>query len=211
MKALLLLKPINIGFLPYNYNYMVSSLIHSYGDLHDLKGMKFTFYLDVNNCIKTKNYIRIDKEIVLIVSTTHEALINNIKGEYLTIGKIKFAIMRKEITDDNIVSQYNMFQTLSPIVVSKRGDKYEDYLSPQDEDYVENFKRITIRKGGGDVDIIIPEQPLASKLIDIKGIKIRGYMFTFLIKGDIKTISNNYTNGFGNKTSQGFGFVEKIA
>ena len=47
-----------------------------------------------------------------------------------------------------------------------------------------------------------------SKLIDYKGIKIRGWFMHFTIQGNSELIRIGYEAGFGENNSAGFGMVE---
>lgn len=47
-----------------------------------------------------------------------------------------------------------------------------------------------------------------TRLIDYKGIKIRGVMAPFTARGNVELLKLGYSAGFGEKNSLGFGMVE---
>ena len=59
-----------------------------------------------------------------------------------------------------------------------------------------------------DKDYIDRRQGRVTRLIDYKGIKIRGVLCPFRISGSVALIQTGYECGFGDKNSAGFGMVE---
>ncbi|MDE0314038.1 MAG: CRISPR-associated endoribonuclease Cas6, partial [Candidatus Poribacteria bacterium] len=55
------------------------------------------------------------------------------------------------------------------------------------------------------IDIL---QGRVTRLVDYKGIKIRGVLCPFNVSGSIPLIQTGYECGFGDKNSAGFGMVE---
>ncbi len=113
------------------------------------------------------------------------------------------------------------FRTLSPIVVSTGAPDGSNrlrkkYLNPEDPEFErilgENLRRKyeacygrSSASNGVSVELLRKPQ---SKLLEYKGIKIRGWFMNFLIQGDVELIKVGYEAGFGENNSAGFGMVE---
>ena len=69
---------------------------------------------------------------------------------------------------------------------------------PQEDRFVMKFDNAYIRKRNGKV----------TRLVDYKGIDIRGVMCPFHVEGNPELIHVGYECGFGDKNSAGFGMVE---
>lgn len=143
------------------------------------------------------------------------------------IEKAEFALDSAETIDEPEITEEMNFRALSPITQSIRNEKSETvYLLPKD-DWSEFITRNLQRKyealygkplSDAKVEWKWSEEYFvdqknykrAEKLIDIKGIKVRGWLAPFSIKGDKQLIKLGLETGFGNKNSQGFGMVESI-
>ena len=118
-------------------------------------------------------------------------------------------------------------RALSPIVVST-GERLEDgtfgkrYLSPFETKFYqvieENLRRKYHTCHGKEApqarlwfkidEQFVSQRRRLSKLIDYKGIKIRGWLFPFEAGGNPELIKMGYEAGFGEANSAGFGMVE---
>lgn len=110
--------------------------------------------------------------------------------------------------------------TLSPLVVSKskrEGKKiFSIYLSPESEDFYHKLKEIIKDKFKcftgeklSDWDIEIMCESYKSKVYSIKNIKVKGFLATLSLKGNVQILRFIIDSGLGEKTSMGFGMVEK--
>lgn len=146
---------------------------------------------------------------------------------YLIIKHQKLLAEQIEVMEPPVFSGNMSFRALSPIVVST-GEKLEDgtfhkkFLSPSEPEFYEILERNLRRKYktcyGNDASEekvlfepnreFIAQRRRISKLIEYKGIKIRGWMFPFRAKGNPELIKIGYEAGFGEGNSAGFGMVE---
>lgn len=141
------------------------------------------------------------------------------------IDKSDFVLDSAETIEETEITEEMSFRALSPVTESIRNDKNEAvYLLPKDA-WSEIITRNLQRKYEALYGKTLPDakvewkwneeyfaderkQKKAEKLIDIKGIKVRGWLAPFSVKGDRELIKLGYETGFGNKNSQGFGMVE---
>lgn len=119
------------------------------------------------------------------------------------------------------------FRCLSPIVMStareRDGKQVMHYCMPDDPAFSELIRQNLIRKHEAiygraphndaltfsfDPAYIRRKQGRVTRLVDYKGIKIRGVMCPFTVSGSPALISLGYECGFGDKNSAGFGMVE---
>lgn len=144
------------------------------------------------------------------------------------IDKSEFILDSAETIEDTEITEEMNFRALSPITQSIRNDKGETvYLLPQDN-WSEFITRNLQRKYEALYGKTLPNAKVewkwnedyfaneknckkAEKLIDIKGIKVRGWLAPFSVKGNRELIKIGIETGFGNKNSQGFGMVEILA
>lgn len=136
------------------------------------------------------------------------------------VSSVDFQIERIERMYEPNFTDRMKFRTISPICVSRSTGKQAEYLSPIDEDFSQHFIRNLIQKYRI-LDPKFPEDVYAyttvtnephSKLITIKAgtshpIKVRGYLFDFVLKAPPELAWIGYNAGFGEKNSLGFGCV----
>lgn len=126
-------------------------------------------------------------------------------------------------------SATNSFRALSPITETVRdeGAPHPRFLSPAD-DWSEIMQRNLLRKyralyGSDPADTqlrwqwdqdylqrLAAQGRRASVLIDINGIKVRGWLVPFTVEGSRELIELGYETGFGSRNSMGFGMGEII-
>ena len=119
------------------------------------------------------------------------------------------------------------FRCLSPITMSTKrerdGKQVMHYCLPEDPAFSELIRQNLIRKHEAihgraphddtltfryDADYISRRRGRVTRLVDYKGIKIRGVLCPFNVSGSIPLIQTGYECGFGDKNSAGFGMVE---
>jgi CRISPR-associated endoribonuclease Cas6 len=105
-----------------------------------------------------------------------------------------------------------------------REDRSTRYLTPSDPDeFSEAVRRNLLRKyealyGGApqddslrlewDSEYVRRERHGGTKLVGIKGIKVRGVLAPFTLAGSTELMALGYDAGIGEKNSMGFGMVE---
>ncbi|HEY8542105.1 MAG TPA: CRISPR-associated endoribonuclease Cas6 [Pseudothermotoga sp.] len=136
-----------------------------------------------------------------------------------------FPIEQINLLPEKEINQEMDFFMLSPLVVSvpidQNGKLYHKFLFPGDDQFEEILNKNLIKKYeafyGERLNTAISIEPdweyirkknRITKLIDIKGIKIKGSIFPFRAKGDTRLIKIGYEVGFGERNSLGFGMVE---
>lgn len=166
-----------------------------------------------------------------VSSPIEEFLKNFVFGTFsqktFRIDKSEFILDSAETIEEPEIIDEMSFRALSPITEAVRNENSETvYLSPNDE-WSEIITRNLQRKHEALYGKSLPNAKVewkwnedyfaeekgykrASKLIDIKGIKVRGWLAPFSVKGNKELIKLGYETGFGNKNSQGFGMAEII-
>lgn len=156
----------------------------------------------------------------------------NIESEFFinTVEMIPEPEFRREMT----------FKTISPVVLSRNtiynGKESQEYISPADKEYAGFFIKNLLEKHNTlyqsrqasshnieinniteDSQTLTFEQTgeYKSKLITIKEgtheeSRVRGYFYTFRLKGDPDIIRTGYEAGFGKQCSLGFGCAESL-
>ena len=166
------------------------------------------------------------------VSSPVERFLSHFADTLLTEGRLSIGQHRLQIRDVNVPRiphfQSEMrFRCLSPIVMSTirewNGKQTMHYCLPDDPALSELIRQNLIRKHEAihgraphddtltfryDKNYITKRQGRVTRLVDYKGIKIRGVMCPFRVSGSIPLIQVGYECGFGDKNSAGFGMVE---
>lgn len=154
---------------------------------------------------------------------------------YLRAGAEEVLVLRsREVTilpsQDFTAMRYWRFRALTPITVSHRAteeQRYATYLVPNDAMYKHIFLQNCLHKYHAmqdllslpkiiesDLDLeILTAQPKA-KLLTLKPgtsaeTQVKGYLFDFAMKAPKPLLDLCYYGGFGEKSSMGFGFVER--
>jgi len=142
------------------------------------------------------------------------------------VTESEFDINMVERLPDPEYSNWMSFRTMSPLVISKNVI-YKDkpsakYLSPEDEDYELYFRKNLQEKyatyptkTSGEIpelESIEHNGEVKSRLITIREgmpeeTKVKGYIFSFTLKGSPELMKLGYEAGFGNLCSLGFGCV----
>lgn len=253
MRFKLCLKPEKIAFgnrLPINYPYLLSSWIYmtigraneTYaGWLHDngfKDGNKIFKFFTFSNLYTPKLKLEGDRLCLLsdTVSfylsflperSTEEFIKGLFKSQRFTLGdrhsKVQFEVQQIELMPPPDFSEMPVFKTISPVVVSTRGENGKPYyLSPKNPEYsaclLKNLKEkyqayynYEFLDSENFVFELLTEPN--SRLITIKAgepqeSKIRGYKYSFRLQADKELMNLAYASGFGEKGSMGFGMIE---
>ena len=214
------------GVLKYNYNHHISSLIYSllkdteFDYLHNSKFPgKFTFHLETNKSSLGKSTA---KTLGLIISSDNNDFLKTLETKFnekgfVTIDTCHFKVSETRLAEFNLQENISsvLLEAITPLNINIReeGKKYEQYLHPFDDRYINQLKKNMLHKTGldytmDDIKILIPQnQYVKEKLIDIKGVKLKGHIFKFMVSAPIQVLNKNINNGFGTRNSQGLGFV----
>ena len=163
----------------------------------------------------------------LLISSPITEFMENLVHGFLTQPELllcdqRFRLQRLEALPRPVLGEEANFTCLSPIVVSRGGEKHAAYLpydSPQLSQAVRQNLQRKLRLIGRpkeearlelyfDQDYIQSKQGQVYRLVDYKGIKIKGILSPFKARGDRELLEVGYEAGFGEKNSLGFGMVE---
>lgn len=176
--------------------------------------------------------IQFGSTLTWFVSSPVEKFLSHFADTLLTEGFISIGSYQLRIVDVTIprtpqIQSEMAFRCLSPIVMSTvreyEGKPSTHYCLPDDPELSKLIGQNLIRKheaiyGGRlkdvelglqfDADYIRRRQGRVTRLVDFKGIKIRGILCPFRVSGSQELIQIGYECGFGDKNSTGFGMVE---
>ena len=166
------------------------------------------------------------------VSSPIEVFLSHFAATLLTEGRLTLGGHQIQIRDVTVPRmprfQSEMrFRCLSPIVIStvreRNGEQVMHYCLPEDPAFSKLVRQNLIRKHEVihgrlpaddafalefDKNYIERKQGRVTRLIDFKGIKVRGVLCPFRVSGSPALIQIGYECGFGDKNSAGFGMVE---
>ena len=211
-----------------------ASFLHNEGYGVDQKRFKlFTFsQLMAERRRITGDRIHFRSTLTWYVSSPVERFLSHFADTLLTEGRLSLGGHRLPIRDVTIprVPRFRSemhFRCLSPVVMTTTrewdGKQAMHYCTPDDPVLSELIRQNLIRKHEAiygrvphddtltftfDKNYIDRRQGRVTRLVDYKGIKIRGTMCPFRVTGSPALIQIGYECGFGDKNSAGFGMVE---
>lgn len=252
LKLELLVQPDTLGrSIPINYQYELSSAIYKVFKesgiewLHEngyMSGTKifrlFTFSnLQINNFALNKQqkalYIKDDRVYLYISILPQDLAIRFVEGiltnRFIRISNkhfgVEFAISQVESLPNCSFDNDSIYESLSPICVSKRRDDgMSTYLSPFDSSYKRGILTgLQSRylafygkeyEGESFCELNVINEPKA-KLIQIKSntpqeTYIRGYHYKFKLHLPEELMKISYETGLGEKGAMGFGMFQKV-
>ena len=166
------------------------------------------------------------------VSSPVERFLSHFADTLLTEGRLSIGQHEVRVRDVTVprIPRFRSemyFRCLSPITMStkreRNGKHVMHYCLPDDPAFSELIRRNLIRKHEAihghaphedtltftfDDGYIRKRQGRVTRLVDYKGIKIRGIMCPFRVSGSPVLIQTGYECGFGDKNSAGFGMAE---
>ena len=166
------------------------------------------------------------------VSSPVETFLSHFANTLLTEGRLSLGAHQLPVRDVTVPRiprfQSEMhFRCLSPIVMTttreRDGKQVMHYCLPDDPALSELIRQNLIRKHEAihgraphddalsfdfDKNYIDRRHGRVTRLVDYKGIKIKGVMCPFRVFGSIPLIQIGYECGFGDKNSVGFGMVD---
>jgi CRISPR-associated endoribonuclease Cas6 len=164
-----------------------------------------------------------------VTSPVDEFLENFVRGLFaktnFRIDSGEFVLVESETLAAPTFSEEMQFRALSPITETVRNEAGETVFLSPDRDWSPIITRNLQRKHEAFYGASLPNAEVewiwdktyfddersrrkASKLIDVRGIKIRGWLAPFTVKGNADLIKLGYETGFGNRNSMGFGMAE---
>ena len=211
-----------------------ASFLHNEGYLGAKKRFKlFTFsQLMAERRRITGDKIHFRSTLTWYVSSPVERFLSHFADTLLTEGRLSVGQRRLPIRDVTVPRiprfQSEMyFRCLSPVVMTTvrewDGKQAMHYCLPDDPELSDLIRQNLIRKHEAilgraphddtlafafDNDYIDRRQGRVTRLIDYKGIKIRGVLCPFRVSGSPALIQTGYECGFGDKNSAGFGMAE---
>ena len=180
----------------------------------------------------TGDKIHFRSPLTWYVSSPVERFLSHFADTLLTEGRLSLGHHHLQVKDVTIprIPRFRpemRFRCLSPITMSTKrerdGKRAMHYCLPDDPALSDLIRQNLIRKHEAilgraphddtltfafDKAYIDRRQGRVTRLIDYKGIKIRGIMCPFRVSGSIPLIQIGYKCGFGDKNSAGFGMAE---
>lgn len=180
----------------------------------------------------TGDKIHFGSTLMWSVSSPVERFLSHFADTLLTEGRLSLGGHQLQIKDVTVPRiprfQSEMhFRCLSPIVMTttreRDGKQVMHYCMPDDPALSELIRQNLIRKHEAihtrvrhddtltfvfDKNYIGRRKGRVTRLVDYKGIKIRGTMCPFRVTGSPALIQIGYECGFGDKNSAGFGMAE---
>ena len=168
------------------------------------------------------------------VSSSQEPFLENFAAALIETGILQVERHRLRVQDVEVLRQPRFgpqmtFRCLSPVTMStkrERGDRLDThYCLPDDPQFSELVRQNLIRKYEAvyrhppteesfamtfDQAYIDKRDGRVTRLVNYKGIKIRGVIAPFHVIGATALIRIGYECGFGDKNSAGFGMVEVL-
>ena len=179
----------------------------------------------------TGEQIHFRSTLTWFVSSPIDQFLIHFADTLLTEGRLTVGSCQLKIKDVTVarVPRFRSemeFRCLSPIVMSavriNDGQRRTHYCLPDDPKLSELIRNNLIRKHEAihervpqddtfsfrfDEAYIRRKQGRVTRLVDFKGIKIRGIMCPFHVSGSVALIQTGYESGFGDKNSAGFGMA----
>ncbi len=176
--------------------------------------------------------IQFGSTLTWFVSSPVEQFLSHFADTLLTQGRLAIGQHHLKIRDVKVprVPRFHTemeFRCFSPIVMSaireNNGQPRTHYCLPDDPELSELIRQNLLRKHQAihgrapqndtlsfrfDDRYIHRKQGRVTRLVDFKGIKVRGTLCPFHVSGSVALIQVGYECGFGDKNSAGFGMAE---
>lgn len=139
---------------------------------------------------------------------------------YDRLSELEFIIREVQVMQPLEYSPECVFNTISPVCISLRNDRgLMDYLHPEHPLYetgiltglLSRYRTITGKEYEGEAycRLKVLSEP-KSTLVNIKGIRVRGFRYKFKIDLPKPLMQIAWESGLGEKGSMGFGMIEKV-
>lgn len=214
-----------------------SHFLHEEGFRDEGKRFKLFTYsqlLFAKKRIQKDKIVNLGENIVWFISSPKDEFVQHFvdglfKKKTIRLGKELLIPEKVETLPGPEFKEVNYFTCLSPITMSTKVENGEDnlqlhYYRLGEDGFAEKLRQNLLRKYRllyqkepeestleikFDQDYINRHQQV-SRLIDFKGIKIKGWMVPFWTKGSQELVKVGYGCGFGDKNSAGFGMVRIV-
>lgn len=212
-----------------------ADFLHDHGYFHESSGHSFKLFVFSPLCCRNRkiagdNISLGPGKIMWSISSPMPEFLTAIAEGLLSEGMID--ICSNKLVIDNIMAEPEplfvpemRFSCQSPLVVSRPGSQggHAEYLLHDDREFSDRVRTNLIRKyeliyGSPpqdnvfemffDKDYIARKDGKVTKLIDIKGTKIRGVFAPFSARGSVDLLKVGYEAGVGSYGSMGFGCVD---
>ncbi len=210
-----------------------ASFLHDDGYHADAKRFKlFTFsQLMADRRRIDGELIHFKSTLMWFVSSPVEQFLSHFADTLLTVGSLDIGRHQLRVEDVRVprvphFRQEMRFRCLSPITMStvreRDGKEGTHYCLPDDPEFSSLVRQNLIGKHQAiygrtpaddsltfryDTAYIQRKRGRVTRLVDFKGIKIRGVLCPFTVTGSPSLIQVGYECGFGDKNSAGFGMV----
>jgi CRISPR-associated endoribonuclease Cas6 len=209
--------------------------LHDEGFSADGRRFKlFTFSRLVTrrSSVKEGHILLEDPVITLQISSPVAEFIEHLvtglfQSETFNIAGARFTLQQAETLPLPVFTERMSFRALSPITESVRDEQGGVRFLSTEDDWSEVIGRNLLRKhqalhgyapqdtrplrwtwDGAYLDEAKRRGRRASALVDIRGIKVRGWLAPFTVEGSPELIEIGYEAGFGSRNSMGFGMAE---
>lgn len=156
--------------------------------------------------------------------STQEFVMGLFNGTEFSIGnrshRVSFQVTSLENLPSSTFKESMEYTAQSPVCIKLHVNDHTQYLSPTDAHYsdgilqglLSRYEALKEKPFEGDITgfkfDLLPGR-VKSALIDIKGIKVRGYTYSFRLTAPKELQQIAYEGGIGEECSQGFGFIER--
>lgn len=156
--------------------------------------------------------------------STQEFVQGLFNGTHFTIGNssnnVSFDITGLEMLPPLPELDKVTYEATSPVCIKRHIGNRVQYLSPTDAHYTDGilegllsrYEALHGKPFDGDTSSFrfeLLNGKVKSQLVDIKGIKVRGYLYSFRLTAPSELHHIAYDGGIGEQCSQGFGFIER--
>lgn len=156
--------------------------------------------------------------------STQEFIQGLFNGTSFTIGnryhRVGFQVVSLENLPSPSLAETMEYTAMSPVCIKQHIQSRTQYLSPTDAHYsdgilqglLSRYEALHGKSFDGDITKfkfeLLPGR-VKSALVDIKGIKVRGYTYNFRLTAPLELQQIAFEGGIGEECSQGFGFIER--
>lgn len=235
MQILLSFKPEKPLIIPFNYTYCLQSALYAmlgevgasdffhdegFGEGLKFKGFCFGPLQGKYNTDRENKKIIFEDNVYLEVRSPVFDFIDAFQRAIEEHPFIKLYDTRLNVTGAQLMNRHlsegiTAFNAVTPVVIKEKlEDGHTKYLSPEEEEYFIRIcrnietKYASINGSLPDEVLIRPDGELKKVVTKYKNIWITGYTGAFEINTSLRMAEFIYNTGFGEKNSQGFGFLK---
>lgn len=204
--------------------------LYNYEGKNNKKIKNFSFSVFMKDYKLNGEIFEINDKVIFNITTTdyefginiYNGLLNMNEFRYKNfyLHKLKISLVKEKFINGSEV----VLKTLSPICMK---DKNNNFLSPEDEGYVEELNYITnttliAHRGYGLKEPLGFKSVLMKKVVVKENIRkftentdkatfyVNAYSGMFKLSGDVEDLNYIYQSGIGYRRGQGFGMVDVV-